>query len=109
MDQSSQKLRRDKWFELVKEQETSGLSQKVFCEQRNLVLSQFVYYRSCLKAREVKHVNAKPSFQPVKLTKHKQENQPDIHLTLPNRFKCTFPECIDPNQLKLLVGALLSC
>jgi hypothetical protein len=34
-----------KWRKLFEEQQASGLSQKEFCKQRELVLSQFVYYR----------------------------------------------------------------
>jgi alkylated DNA nucleotide flippase Atl1 len=38
-----------KWHQLVEEQQASELSQKEFCKQRELVLSQLVYYRCQLK------------------------------------------------------------
>lgn len=34
-----------KWQVLVEEQEASELSQISFCQQKSIVLSQFVYYR----------------------------------------------------------------
>ena len=43
--------RLEKWRTLVNEHEKSGLSQKDFCKQKNIVLSQFVYYRGQLKAK----------------------------------------------------------
>jgi hypothetical protein len=37
---------REEWFSLVDEQAASGLSQKEFCSQRNLILCRFSYYKT---------------------------------------------------------------
>lgn len=45
MQQNSKVKLQVDWDSLIAAQEKSGLSQKDFCNQRGLVLSQFVYHR----------------------------------------------------------------
>lgn len=45
------------WVKIFREHKTSGLSQKVFCEQRYLKLSTFLYWRGRLQSTSVKTEN----------------------------------------------------
>lgn len=65
MTKSDKEVRYGKWCELIEAQEQSGLSQAEFCKQNNLVLSQFVYYRSQIRrSAEAKKEN---TFIPVQI------------------------------------------
>lgn len=102
--------RYSQWYKLVEDQEKSGLSQKEFCNQQNLTLSQFVYYRCVLKNKEKTATINKPSFAPVKvLPKENTVVSGEIKLSLPNGFQCTFPSYLDSIQIKKLVEVLLAC
>lgn len=95
------------WLSLVEEQEKSGLSQKAFCQQKNLNLSQFVYYR--LRSRKQKAITGSmAAFIPVKVA-HPKPTHSEIKLSLPNGFQCVFPSNLDTLQLKRMIGVLLSC
>ena len=110
MNQNSQEIRPNHWTNLVAEQETSGISQKEFCNQRGLVLAQFVYYRCRLKNKEKEAKISQPSFKPVKVVcKEAAQATGDIKLSLPNGFQFSFPCYIDSAQVKRLVEVLLSC
>lgn len=98
------------WQQLVEEQQNSGLSQKVFCEQKSIILSKFGYYRSILKNDGAKSTIKPTSFVPVKIsTKEHTVPSSEIKLSLPNGFQCTFQSTIDPAQIKRFVEVLLSC
>ena len=105
MQGNSENKAQPDWKTLITEQEVSGLSQKEFCNQRGLVLSQFVYYR-CSFRNKNSHAE-KQAFKPVKVTG--VESTGDIRLTLPNGFQCSFPCSIEMSQMKRLVEVLLSC
>lgn len=97
------------WKALIAEQEISGLSQREFCRQRDLVLSQFVYYRHSSRKKD-KTINPEPSLKPVRLTGNESSAiSGDIRLSLPNGFQCSFPCTIETNQIRRLVEVLLSC
>ena len=98
------------WYKLVEDQEKSDLSQKEFCNQQNLVLSRFVYYRGLLKNKEKTTTINKPTFTPVKvLPKENTIVSGEIKLSLPNGFQCAFPSYLDSIQIKRLVEVLLAC
>jgi hypothetical protein len=105
---SNVKLQID-WDSLIIEQEKSGLSQKDFCNQRGLVLSQFVYHR-CSRNKSKPTQVAEPILQPVKIVSE-EASAPcaEIRLSLPNGFQFSFPCSLDTTQLKQLVEVLLSC
>jgi len=97
------------WINLIAEQEKSGLTQREFCNQRGLVLSQFVYHR-CSKNKKKTTQSFKPEFKPVKVvSKGPSSISGDIRLSLPNGFQCSFPCSLDAIQVKRLVEVLLSC
>lgn len=109
MKQNSQETHQIDWESLISEQEKSGLSQKKFCIQRGLVLSQFVYYR-CRSKNKAKEIQVtQPSFKPVKVVNKEAAVLGDIRLSLPNGFQFSFPCHLDSAQVKRLVEVLLSC
>jgi hypothetical protein len=111
MQQNSEKKSPIDWKSLIAEQEKSGLSQREFCIQRDLVVSQFVYHRCKFKNKDKVVVQAaEPVLKPVKIiSKEPSVVSGDIRLSLPNGFQCSFPCSFDANQVKRLIEVLLSC
>lgn len=109
MQQNSQNKSQIDWTDLIAEQEKSGFSQKEFCIQRGLVLSQFVYHR-CSKNKIKVTQTAQPALKPVKVvSKEPSSVTGEIRLSLPNGFQCSFPCSFDAIQVKRLIEVLLSC
>ena len=107
---SGSKIRID-WINLIAQQEKSGLSQKEFCVQQGLVLSQFVYYRCRFKNKDKIIQVRQSAFKSVKVISKEPPSATsgDIRLSLPNGFQCSFPCSFDAIQVKRLVEVLLSC
>lgn len=111
MKQSQLKSQHEKWFVLVEEQEKCGLSQKAFCQQKNIILSQFVYYRLLYRNQKT---SPKPvaAFAPVTVINNERPATAaisEIKLSLPNGFHCVFQSSLDMAQLKRVIGVLLTC
>lgn len=104
MKPDDKKSRYEKWQAIINDQEASGLSQAVFCKERNLSPAQLGYYRSILKPRQNMSTGA---FAPV--TIKQQPIVKDIRLMLPNGFQCVFPSDLSASHIKDLIKALLSC
>lgn len=103
-----QKQRLAKWRSLVAEYIESGLTQKSFCDQQGLSLSQLVYYHGMFKKEEVKV--SKGDFVPVKLSGiEKATVAGEIKIVLPNRLQCIFSGHMDVKEIKCVVAMLLSC
>jgi len=112
MKSVSQEARYTERQKLVEAQESSGLTQKEFCIQHGLVLSQFVYYRAlCKKIKSSSmHTNPVSSFTPIKVVSNEPRINPaDIRITLPNGFSCQIPHDYSPERVRHLMQALLSC
>jgi hypothetical protein len=103
MKTDEQKLRYEKWEELIKEQESSGLSQTKFCKEQNISSSQLGYYRGILKPKQVQI----GSFTPVAIKQ--ASSSKDIRIILPNGFQCVFPSDLTASQMKEWIMVLLSC
>lgn len=103
MTTDEQKSRYEKWQELIKEQEVSGLSQAQFCKERNISSAQLGYYRSVLKPKQTQI----GSFTPVAIKQ--ASSSKDIRITLPNGFQCIFPSDLTASQIKEWIMVLLSC
>jgi hypothetical protein len=106
---SDQEKRYNRWLSLIEEQEKSGLTQKQFCEQHKLVLSQFVYYRLELKKKEKAPALKPPNFAPVQIQENKNNTATNIRVLLPNGMQCVLPSHMDVRQVKQWVEVLLSC
>ena len=109
MDTNQQYQRKAEFRRLVEEQEKSRLTQKEFCSQNNLVLSQFVYYRCLLKKEAGSIPASKPAFRPVRVARDEKNTSDEIRISLPNGFSCQFPQDIEPLRVRQLVEVLLSC
>jgi hypothetical protein len=109
MKSDEQKIRRATWRKIVDEYLSIDLTQKAFCEQRNISLPQFVYYHGQFR-RENEPQAEISGFVPVKIPHYeKSVTANEIKLSLPNGFQCTFPIHTYAAQLKRLVEVLLSC
>jgi hypothetical protein len=109
MNDDKQKQRHAKWRNILDEYQVSNQTQKSFCEQRNISLPQFVYYRSLFKQEEKSQAMA-GGFVPLKLQQSdKSASSSEIKLSLPNGFQCAFPSHVDATQIKRLIEVLLSC
>jgi len=110
MQRNSEKKTRIDWENLIAEQEISGLSQKEFCIQRGLSISQLVYHRVKLKNKGKVTQSADPILKPVKIVaKETSPPSADIKLSLPNGLQCSFPCFLNIIQIRQLVEVLLSC
>lgn len=103
MNTGEKESRYEKWQELIKEQESSGLSQTQFCKERNISSAQLGYYRSVLKPKQTQI----GSFTPVVIKQ--ASSSKDIHITLPNGFQCIFPSDLTASQIRGWITVLLSC
>lgn len=97
------------WEALIEEQEKSGITQKAFCEQRGLTLSQFVYYRGKIRLKKPHDHSEVPSFASVQIQPSTLRSSSEVRVLLPNGFQCYFPCQLDISSIKRFMEALLSC
>lgn len=110
MADNLQAERYEQWKALIHEQIKSGLTQTEFCKQRELVLSQFAYYRGVLLDKHQSNLKkVKATFSPVKIASADSHSTSDIRLTLPNGFQCVFSSRLELTHVKRLMEFLLSC
>jgi hypothetical protein len=103
-----QSISREEWNTLIEEYEKSNLTQKEFCEQNNVNLVRFGYYIQRLRKKTKNVTSGKPpSFSQVLLDQ--PQTVSEIKIELPNGFKCFVPLNVKTDQLKNILGALLSC
>ena len=100
---------RAKWEALIDEQERSGKTQKKFCIERGLVLSQFAYYRSVLKSRAIAPPRATSAITPIIIKPTRKASESSINITLPNGFRCELVAGAEVSYVKRLIEVLLSC
>src|SRR5688500_313547 len=109
MTQQERILKRARWQELIKAYAKSGLSQKEFCRQHQLVLSQFAYYHSLLKIDKENKPETLSNIVTVKFNKNEPSVSTEVRIVLPNGFQCYLPAHLDAVQIKQLLSVLLSC
>jgi hypothetical protein len=108
MTQEKKKLTRADWFDYIKEQEKSGISQVEFCKQKELSACQFSYYRG-MYIKSINEKKIEPSFAPIAIKQKVSTNIDPISIELPNGFRCQVASNITADQLKTVIGALLQC
>lgn len=86
MTQEKKKLTRVDWFDYIKEQEKSEISQVEFCKQKELSACQFSYYRS-LYIKSLTEKNIEPSFSPIAIKQKISTNIDPISIELPGSVK----------------------
>jgi hypothetical protein len=96
------------WQNLIEEQEKSGLSRREFCQNRNIVFSQFAYYYTTLKKKKQIESSDSSIVVPIHLRKEPLNLQSEIKVLLPNGLQLVLP-CTDENHLKRWMEMLKSC
>lgn len=101
---------RAEWQIVVVEFLNSGLTQKEFCKQKGLILGRFVYYLQLhRKQYQVKSPQDTSTFSEVIVKKSATSSADEIKIELPNGFRCQVACDIHPDQLKKILGTLLTC
>lgn len=100
---------RQEWQIVVGEFLNSGLTQKEFCRQKNLILARFVYYLQLHRKQSQTNLSQESSFSEVVVKKSTKASQDEIKIELPNGFRCQVVSDIHPEHLKKILGALLTC
>ena len=91
------------WSDRVRSWRQSGLSQRVYCEQHQLVLGTFVYWRCRLKKLETGEPADKPRFLPITI---KQQSDTSLTLLIDDRHRLEIRPDFDPDFLSKVVLAL---
>lgn len=91
---------------LITEQKESGISIKEFCKQKSISIGKWHYCRLTLKKSQGLSSN---KLSPVKVINKITNEGGDMKLALPNGFQLALPLNTDPNRVRQLVEALLSC
>ena len=105
MAQSQQKRdsKREIWSDRIASWKQSGLSQRAYCEQHQLVLGTFCYWRSHLKDQETVGRAVRPRFLPVSL---KQSGGAALVLKINGRHSIEIQPDFDPDLLRKVVQAV---
>lgn len=100
--ESHQTLTPAEWTRLCNEWEHSGEKQQVFCENRKINYTTFVYWRMrCKKAKEPVEQNV---FSAVQIKPTDTTNNFKIHL--PDGIVLTLPVTLDKESLKIIFELL---
>jgi hypothetical protein len=91
------------WSNRIRSWKQSDLSQRAYCEQHQLVLGTFVYWRSRLKKSEAGVHADKPRFLPVTL---KQQRHASLTLLISGRHHLEIKPDFDPDLLTKVVQAV---
>ena len=88
------------WSDRIKSWQQSGLSQRAYCEQQQLVLGTFVYWRSRLR-KQVSSIPAdKPSFLPIAI---KRQDDASLTLLINGRHHLEIRPDFDPGFLTRVI------
>lgn len=101
--QKNTEYKRKIWSERIASWQQSGLSQRAYCEQHQLVLGTFCYWRGRLKSQAVDVYTASPRFLPVTL---KQSSHTALILKINDRHSIEIKPGFDPDFLGKIVRAV---
>lgn len=96
------------WSSVMKQYESSGLSQKQFCEQNNISYGTFKThrYQSSAICQNKKNKPVKSCFEKVSL---KHEQVKFLKLVHPSGIECTIPSTLSDQMVLSLVKGLRTC
>ena len=102
---------REEWQISIVAFHNSGLTQKEFCKRNGLILARFVYYLQLHRKKQyqINPTQETASFSEVVVKKSVNSSHDEIKIELPNGFRCYVACNIQPDQLKKILGALLTC
>lgn len=105
---TKQPTTREEWYSLIEEYKSSSLTQVNFCKQKSLILARFAYYLQQYRKKDQGKLSQSPAFNEV-IVKEGNSSQGEIKIELPNGFRCQVSSNIYPEQLKKILGAILTC
>jgi hypothetical protein len=98
------------WPALMEQYEQSRLDRKQFCNENNISLPQFKYYRQKLKRQLSIHHKATLVPITLKAISEQEESAPHhFQLTFENGIRCQIPTDFNSNSLKQLIEVLQAC
>lgn len=92
--------RRKFWETHIEQWQVSGLSQRAYCLQHDLIIHRFYDWRRRIKSAE----NNRVSFLPVSLTGGTSFNQPSVRIHTPNGYTIEIGNQIGFKEIDRLVA-----
>jgi hypothetical protein len=98
-----------KWKNLIEEKRQSGLLLKDFCKGKNITPSQFYYYHAIINGPKKKKAQ-KPNqeVKPIRLINNPKDYGV-IKFILPNNLQCILPIDMSLQEIKGILGLMMSC
>jgi hypothetical protein len=93
---------RQHWLTLLQQQADSGQSQAEFCQQRQIKIATFQYWRKRLRAQDTDN-----RVLPVHIVSEHASEPEHLILTLPNGATLRFPPSLPAETLQRFAAALL--
>ena len=93
---------RQHWLTLLQQQANSGQSQTEFCQQHQIKIATFQYWRKRLRAQDTDN-----RVLPVQLVSEPVGESDYLILTLPNGATLRFPPSLPAETLQRFAAALL--
>ena len=98
-------LNRQRWFEPIRNGQRSGLTQKVFCEQPQLGLASFQYWRGIMARTRPLTRASSPTFLPVHIA---EPSASSLTLLLGDERRLEIPAGFDAATLQQVIHTLRS-
>jgi hypothetical protein len=96
---------RESWIRLFEEWLSSGLSQRRFCERREISFSTFCYWRRRLRGDS--EVESQPCFIPVEIKPLRQSTRPSHYeVRLKDGVRIRVPSDFESESLSRLIDLL---
>jgi transposase-like protein len=99
MNSERRALRREEWQQLISEHKQSGLSVKVFCEERGVSEPSFYTWRKRL-------VEDQPTRFALVATNGVAPTRPALHVVLAGGERLEIPPGVDPATLRTVLALL---
>jgi len=99
-DSFDSQQRRKFWQTHIEQWQTSGLSQRAYCIQHDLIIHRFYDWRRRLKSAD----NNRVSFLPVSLMDASAFNQPSVRIHAPNGYTIEIGNLICSAEIDRLVA-----
>ncbi len=99
-DSFDSQQRRKFWLNHIEQWQTSGLSQRAYCIQHDLIIHRFYDWRRRFKSSE----NNRVAFLPVSLPGTTSFNQPSVRIHTPNGYIIEIGNQVGSTEIDRLVA-----